>query len=60
MGSFSDYLEDELLDHLFGKSTFTSPTVYVALSTADPTDSGGSIAEPVGNGYVRKSTVAGD
>ena len=50
-GTISDYLEDKLLDHVFENSAYTVPTtLYVALSTADPTDSGGSIAEPSGNG----------
>lgn len=54
MGSFSNYLEVELLDHVFKTTAYTVPTnIYVALSTADPTDSGGSIAEPSGNNYAR-------
>lgn len=52
--SFSDTLEGELLDHLFDiGAAYSAPTMYVALSTADPGDDGGSIAEPVGNGYAR-------
>ncbi len=61
MGSFSDYLENEILDHIFGCTTrnYTSPTnIFVALSTADPTDSGTGIAEPSGNNYARVSTAA--
>ncbi len=54
MGSFSNYLENKILDHVFKTASFTVPTnIYVALSTADPTDSGGSIAEPSGNAYAR-------
>ncbi len=54
MGSFSNYLENELLDHVFKTTSYTVPTnIYVALSTADPTESGGSIAEPSGNNYSR-------
>lgn len=54
MGSFSNYLENKLLDHVFKTASYTVPTnIYIALSTADPTDSGGSIAEPVGNNYAR-------
>ena len=57
MGSFGDYLELEILDHIFMKGSYTPPTnIFVALSTANPTDSGGSIAEPVGNAYARIST----
>lgn len=60
MGSFGNYLEDEILDHIFGKGSYTPPTIYVALSTADPTDDGSGLAEPSGNGYARKSTAGAD
>jgi hypothetical protein len=40
MGSFSDFLENELLDHLFNTGAYTPPTIYVGLCTADPTDAG--------------------
>jgi hypothetical protein len=58
--SFSNFWEKEILDHLFGKGSYTPPTIYVALSTADPTDDGSGMAEPSGNGYARKQTAAGD
>ena len=51
--SYSNYLEAAVLDHLFDESAYTAPTWYVALSTADPTEDGSGIAEPVGNGYTR-------
>lgn len=60
MGSFSDYWENEILDHIFGKGSYTPPTIYVGLSTADPTDSGAGLAEPSGNGYARVQTSALD
>lgn len=61
MGSFSDFWELEILDHVFGKGSYTPPTnIFIALSTADPTDSGGSIAEPSGGSYARKSTAPAD
>ncbi|RKY08024.1 MAG: hypothetical protein DRP56_04780, partial [Planctomycetota bacterium] len=52
-GSISDYLENELLDHVFGNGTYTVPSIYIALSTADPTDDASGLAEPSGNGYAR-------
>jgi len=53
MGSFGNYLEDELLDHVFGNAAFTAPgTVYVALFTATPSDSGGG-TEVSGGSYAR-------
>ncbi len=60
MGSFSDFLELKLLDHLFGKNTYLSPTISVALSTADPLDTGAGLAEPVGNNYSRVLTAEDD
>ncbi len=60
MGSFSDYWEDEILDHIFGKGSYTPPTIYVGLSTADPGDDGTGLSEPAGNGYARVATSASD
>lgn len=64
MSQMSDYLENALINHLFNKTSYTIPTVYVALCTSAPTDAdtGTTIAskEPSGSGYARKSTVAGD
>lgn len=56
--SFSNFLENEILDQIFGGLAYTAPaTVYIALSTADPTDDASGIAEPVGNGYARRSVT---
>jgi len=56
MGSFSDHWENEILDHIFGKGSYSPPTIYAGLSTADPLDSGSGLAEPSGNGYARVQT----
>src|SRR4030042_1987137 len=58
-GSKSDFLELELLDHVFGKGAYTPPTIYVALFTVAPTDTGGG-TEVSGGSYARKSTAAAD
>jgi hypothetical protein len=60
MGGFADYLESEILNHIFGKGSYTPPTIYVALSTADPLDDASGLAEPGGNGYARAQTSASD
>ena len=60
MGSFGNHWEDEILDHLFGKGSYTPPTIYIAFSTADPLDDASGLAEPVGGSYARVSTAAGD
>jgi len=60
MGSFSDYWENEVLDHLFGKGNYAPPTIYVGVSTADPGDSGAGLTEPSGGGYARRQTMSTD
>lgn len=53
-GSFGDYLENKLLNLVFGGVAFTAPaTIYVGLSSTSINDAGGNITEPVGNGYAR-------
>jgi hypothetical protein len=52
-GSYSDYLENKLLDNLFGATAYTVPgTLYVSLFTAAPSDSGGG-TEVTGGSYAR-------
>ena len=52
--SFSDFLENELLDHAFGPGAYTAPaTLYVALSTTTPTDAGANFTEPTAMAYAR-------
>ena len=60
MGGFSDYWEEKIFNHVFGKSIYTPPTIYIGLSTEDPTDDGSALAEPNGNAYTRVQTSASD
>lgn len=56
MGSITNFLENELLDHIFNGSYSPPTTVYLALATADPTDAatGASMNEhPNSGGYAR-------
>jgi hypothetical protein len=58
MGSFSDFLELELLDHVFGDTAYTAPSnTYIGLSTTDPLDDGSGINEPSGGSYARVNVV---
>jgi hypothetical protein len=41
MAGFTTYLQQKVLDHVRGKTSFTMPTAYVALFTTNPTDAGG-------------------
>jgi hypothetical protein len=60
-GSFSDHWEDEIIDHLFMKGSYTMPTnLWVGLSTADPLDDNSGQAEPSGGAYARVSTSGSD
>lgn len=57
MGSKSDYLELELLDHVLGGADYTRPgTVYIALFTVTPDDTGGG-TEVTGGSYARASVT---
>jgi len=59
MSSFSDYLEDKVLDHVFRNTALTSPSaVYLALYTVAPTDAGGG-TEVSGSGYARQEITFG-
>lgn len=58
MASMSDYLENKLIDHCFRGQTFTVPaTLYFALLTAAPSDSGGG-TEVSGGSYARVAVTA--
>ena len=53
MSAFSNYLEDELLDHVLNNASFTKPaTLYLSLHTGDPGESGVG-SEVSGGSYAR-------
>ena len=55
--AFSNYLSNEILDHVFSGNAFTAPSnYYVALYTVSPTASGGG-TEVTGGGYVRQTAT---
>jgi len=55
MSAMSDYLENEILDHILGTGAYTMPTtVYVGLSTASFNDDN-SGTELSGSGYARQT-----
>lgn len=54
--NLTDYLEKKLLDHCLGVASYTMPTtIYLALFTSDPTETGVAGAEVSGNAYARQS-----
>jgi len=56
----STYLANKLIDHQLGKTSFTMPTAYVALSSTTPTAGGTNVTEPSGGSYARKVTAGAD
>lgn len=63
MSAFSDYLENKVLDHVFGGNAYSAPgTLYLALYTSDPGDDN-SGTECSGTSYARQTiafTVTAD
>ena len=53
--SFTNFLETEILDHVFAGAAYTAPTTkYIGLFTAAPGETGGG-TEVSGNAYARQS-----
>ncbi|MGA0335140.1 MAG: phage tail fiber protein [Luminiphilus sp.] len=63
MSAFSNYLENKVLDHVFGGVAYSAPaTLYLALYTSDPGDDN-SGTECSGTSYARQTiafTVTAD
>lgn len=60
MGSITDFLEQELLDHVFNAAYTPASTVYLCLCTSDPTDAatGASMNECAdANNYAREAVT---
>lgn len=58
MSAMSDFLENKLVDQLFrGQSAPTTTTLYVALYTSAPSDSGGG-TEVSGGAYARVAVTS--
>ena len=63
MGSLTNFLENELLDHVLNNAAYSpAATLYLALATGDPTDAatGASMNECANSGgYTRKAITVG-
>lgn len=63
LGSFSNYLENQMLEHLFQKSYYTTEAFYVGLCNANPGElATGADCEELPNieGYARVETINAD
>lgn len=59
MAELSNFLENELIDHILRNASWASPTtIYVALYTDDPTDADVG-TEVTGGSYARESVAFG-
>jgi hypothetical protein len=59
MAEMSNFLENELYDHVLRNASYTSPAnIYVSLHTADPQDDA-SGAEVSGGSYARTAVTMG-
>ena len=62
--SFTNFLETEILDHVFAGAAYSAPgTHYLALFTAISDGEAGSVTELSGSAYARQSvafTTSGD
>lgn len=63
--SFSNFLETEILDHVFGAAAYTAPgTMHLALFTSNPAeDASGTEVTTSGTAYARQTvafTVSGN
>ena len=55
--SFTNFLETEILDHVFAGAAYTAPSAhYIALYTAAPGETGGG-TELSGSAYARRPVV---
>ena len=52
----TNYIENQILDHCLGTTTFEKPSVYVGLFSVAPTDADYG-KELTGNGYSRKKAT---
>lgn len=53
MGGFVNSEEMKVLDHYTGKTAYTVPSWYAALSTTLPTEGGANFTEPTAGAYAR-------
>jgi hypothetical protein len=55
MGQLTNFTEKKILDHVLKTASYSPPaTVYLGLSTADPTHDGSGWANPTYTGYAMK------
>lgn len=58
-GSFTYLLDNDLVNHILGVTSYSAPTIYIGLSSTTPVVGGTGVTEPtIGtNGYARVSAT---
>jgi hypothetical protein len=59
-GNVFDSIANALLDHVRGKTSYTMPDNYLALSSTIPNNDGTNITEPSGGSYARVQVQGAD
>jgi hypothetical protein len=62
MGQLTNYTEKKVIDHLLKTTSFSPPaanSLFLGLSTANPTHDGSGWADPTYTGYARKAITFG-
>lgn len=61
MANASDYLEQQIFNHIFRDDTFSKPAnIYIGLTSDVPSDDGSYTELPDANGYARYPNASGD
>ena len=61
MANASNYLEQQIFNHIFRNDTFSKPSnIYIGLTQDVPLDDGTYIEMPDDNGYARYANASGD
>jgi len=56
---FSEFGIKKILDHMMGKTSYTMPTVYVALYNGNPLGAGAELTVPPATDYAREAVTWG-
>lgn len=57
--SWTTYLKNAVLDHIYNDPAYTAPSVYLAISSTAPAADGSNVTEPSGANYSRVQATTG-
>ena len=56
--TWTTYLKNAVLNHIYNDPALTAPSVYLAISSTAPAADGSNVTEPSGNNYARVQALA--